>query len=466
MRRADDFSSPRADHRDQVEQMGDTGTDERPLEESVTGAQSGFASLLQTARGTVAALWEWLGLLVTLVTLPARLHMRRARPWSVRIGRRTRQPVLSEQNANDLLQRHRDLQDMQKIADLAAGFRSPESEFFGDPREVERLMRWLLEQNPPWLYVSRVLASAEQGSRGGRTDYLYREQNSRALQDVTLYVPDENWRDLPLSSLTMRPTRTLNEVWQARLLDQILPPEILVDRHARGEILVPVRNPNRQRLEFQAIERRMELETRAPVPIPIPVENGEGEGGQLLYFLLDYSGSMQGKSAVLAMAVIAAALRAHLGRPQTRYLFRRFAEELWPRQVEPPLQAGTVQEKDTLLDTILATGFNGSATHVNHALRVAVADIWNLRREEHLDASLLLVTDGKAEILESTRRCIQEARVKVHSVVVTPQKNESLEAMSESYTALNVCPELLPGRLSPASAGTQPGGARPRHYRI
>jgi hypothetical protein len=260
---------------------------------------------------------------------------------------------------------------------------------------------------------------------------------------LTLFVPDENWRDKPLSSRTLHPARNLQEVWQARLLDQVLPPEVLVDRCNRGEILIPNRHVTRQRLEFVRERRRVEVVTRKPVPVPIDIEGGSGKGGQLLYILLDYSASMQGKSATLALAVISAVLRANMGQAHTRYLFRRYAEmeEMWPRVVEPPVQARSLEEKDGLLDTIFSTNFNGSATHVNDALNIAITDIQNLRREEHLDAMLLLVTDGRAEILDSTKNRLRETQVKLHTVMVTTEANPGLTEISDSFTALDIRPD-------------------------
>jgi len=230
--------------------------------------------------------------------------------------------------------------------------------------------------------------------------------------------------------------------------------------------LIPIRQGARQRLEFRPEERRLEITVRKRVPIPIDMEGGSGRGGQLLYFLLDYSASMQGKSAALAMAVIAATLRANMGQRDTRYLFRRYAEELWPRTVEPPIQARTLAEKDRLLDIILSTNFNGAATHVNDALDVAVTDIQNLRREESLEASMLLVTDGRAEILESTRLKLLAAGVKVHSIMVVPEKNPSLEALSESFTALDISPDLTPTHGNVPASPVLPQPQSRRAFRI
>jgi hypothetical protein len=383
---------------------------------------------------------HWLARLARIVATLGPRRFRAAWPWHLWFGRFGASASLRKADIQKLLQRHRDLQDLQKIAGVAARFRLPESYFFADPAQVERLMVQILAANPPWLYVSRTLSGGEQGAEAHSREFVWREQVTRDVQDVTLFVPDESWRDQPLSTLTLRPARTLPEVWQARLLDQILPPKILVDRCQRGEILIPVRQGVRQRLEFHAERRRLEVIQRQPVPIPIETEGGSGRGGQLLYFLLDYSASMRGSSATLALAVIAAVLRANMGQRDTRYLFRRYAEEMWPRVIEPPLQARTLDAKDALFDTILATDFNGSATHVNDALDVAVTDIENLRREERLDASLLLVTDGRAEILESTRLRLRAAGVQVHTVMVTRAWNPGLEALSTSFTCLDIVP--------------------------
>jgi hypothetical protein len=379
---------------------------------------------------------------------------RRPRAWQLRIEPKMQPVALNQSDVDQLLQRHRDLNDMEKLALVAGSFRMPESNFFSDPRQVERLIRHFLEQNPPWLHVGQVLPGGEENETGGETqqEVVWRERVTREVQDVTLFVPSEIWRDQPLASLTLRPARQLNEMYQARLLDQILPPTLLLDRLTRGEILIPNRHRTRHRLEFEAQDRQLEVVVRKPVAIPIETEGAGGKGGQLLYILMDYSASMAGKSATLALAVITATLRANMGRRDARYLFRRYAQEdsLWPREVEPPLQARTLAEKDALLDTILATNFNGGATHINHALNIAVTDIESLRREEHLEATVLLVTDGRAEMLESTGLRLRAADVKVHTVMVTPEPNPSLQALSESFTALDIRPDGEPSGQEPA----------------
>jgi hypothetical protein len=387
----------------------------------------------------------FMSLFASLRSAARKRRVRMVRPWNLRIA--PRRPVARPSNmaeVNRLIQRHRDLKDAEKLAHLAAGFHTPESDFFANAEQVERLLRHFLEQNPPWLHLSRVLSGGEQGANEAGQEVLWREHVTREIQDVTLFVPDESWRDQPLASLTSRPARNMQEIWQASLLDQILPSEVLVDRLTRGEVMIPVRHGRRQRLEFRAEERRMETVVRRPVPVPIETEQAQGKGGQLIYFLLDASASMRGKHGTLALAVITAVVRANMGRGDCRYLFRRYAEQeaIWPSEMELPLQARTVAEKDALLDTMFQTNFNGSATHVNHALNIAAQDIENLRRNENLEASILLVTDGKAEILESTHTRLRGARIKVHTIMMTPERNDSMQAISESFTALDINPDL------------------------
>ena len=370
----------------------------------------------------------------------ARAH----RPWQLRVSSLTpQQPVnLHQRDVDRLLQRHRDLKDMDKLAQVAGSFRLPESDFFADPQQVEKLIRHFLDEDPPWLHVGKIQSGGEGSEQGheAKQEVVMRERVTRATEDVTLFVPRENWRDQPLASLTMRPARFLGEMHHARLLDQILPPTVLIDRMSRSEILIPNRDRVRHRLEFEAQQRQMETVVTQPVEVPIETEGAGGTNGQLLYILLDASASMQGKNATLALGVIMAALRANMGRRDTRYLFRRYAEEenLWPREVEPPLQARTAREKDAFLDTILETNFNGGATHVNHALNVAVTDVDNLRRTENLEAQILLVTDGKAEMLESISLRLRAGGIKVHAVMVTPETNPGLQALAESFTALDI----------------------------
>ena len=398
---------------------------------------------LQVLLAWLEILKAWLAFMAELAALLG-ARKSRERPWRVKIARRNQTVALSDKEIERLLQRQKDLKDLERLADAAARFKLPESDFFADPAHMQRLIHRILKENPPWLYVSRPLAGSENAGESQDKEVLWREQETREMQEVTLFLPDDNWRDLPLASMTMRPVKYLGEVWQARLLDQILPPEVLLDRMNRGEILIPVRNNMRQRLEFRTEQRWMEAPVRRRVPVAIEQEGSAGQGGQLLYVLLDSSASMRGGSATLALAAISAALRSNLSQRNSRYLFRRYAEqdEIWPGVIEPPIQARTIEEKDALLDLICATNFNGGATHVNHALDVAVSDIRNLRREEQLNAEILLVTDGRAEMLESTGLRLREAGVKLHSVMVAPEPNPSLAAISESFTMLDIGPDI------------------------
>ncbi len=384
-----------------------------------------------------AVVW-WLTLFAEMGKALNRKRLHQARPWQIKIKPRHGLAKQKPPQLDSLMNLHRSLDDFEKISSHARDFHSRESDFFADKKNVEEFIRCLIEKNPPWLYISRPLSGGEHGEEEQADEVLWREREVVSNEEVELFIPDESWRDLPLSSMTLRPTHTFDEVWRARLLDQILPAEVLVDRHNRGEILIPIHNFAHQRLEFRLERRNMELTIRKPVPISIPSEGGSGTGGQLLYILLDSSASMQGKSAVLAMAVIAAVIRANMGQKDTFYLFRSYAEELWPKQVAPPFVARSLQEKDALLDIILSINFNGVATHVNAALDVAVEDILHLKRDEHRDAGLLLVTDGRAEILESTRLRLRRAEVKLHTVMVTREYNPGLEAISESYTSLDI----------------------------
>jgi len=370
---------------------------------------------------------------------------RKPRSWRMFVAARESLEPISSSQQDRMLNRHRALGDLAKLADFSAQFRLPESDFFADPQQVERLITRLISENPPWLHVNRVLAGGDQGVEQHSQEFLYREQVVREYQDVEVFFPDDSWKDRPLSSLTVRPVRSLHEVWGARLLEQVLPPTIMLDRCSRGEIMVQLRDPIKQRLEFRKEFRRVEVVTHKQVPVPIETDAGSGTGGQLLYILLDFSASMRGNGAVLAMAVIIATIRAHMGQSSTRYLFRRYAQkdEMWPNRVERPLQAITLQQKDALVDKILATNFNGSATDVNDAITVATKDIERLRQTDNLDAEILLVTDGRAEMLESTRLNLLKARTRVHTVMVVPEPNPALERLSESFTALDIGPDTL-----------------------
>jgi hypothetical protein len=379
---------------------------------------------------------------------------RKPRPWRLFVATKESISRIPDDQRESMLNRHRALGDLEKLASFSARFQTPAGDFFADPRQVERLIDRLVSENPPWLHVNRVLAGGVQGKATHSVDYLYREQVVREHQDVEIFFPDDSWKDRPLASLTVRPARSIQEVWSARLLEQVLPPEMILDRCNRGEVMVQLRDPVKQRLEFRKEFRRIEVVTRRQVPVPIETDGGDGTGGQLLYFLLDFSASMRGNGAILAMAVIIATIRAHIGESSTRYLFRRYAQkdEMWPNRVERPLQAVTIQQKDAFIDRILATNFNGSATDVNDAIAVATNDIERMRQTENLKAEILLVTDGRAEMLESTRLNLLKTGTKVHTVMVVPEPNPALENLSESFTALDIGPDTI----EPATNGREP----------
>src|SRR2546430_1500704 len=80
------------------------------------------------------------------------------RPWRVKIGRRSQDVPLTDSEIRRLLQQQKELKDMDRLADAAARFRLPESDFFADPAQMERLILHILKENPPWLYISRTLA--------------------------------------------------------------------------------------------------------------------------------------------------------------------------------------------------------------------------------------------------------------------------------------------------------------------
>lgn len=74
-----------------------------------------------------------------------------------------------------------------------------------------------------------------------------------------------------------------------------------------------------------------------------------------------------------------------------------------------------------------------------------------------MEATILLVTDGRAELLENTHLRLREGRIKLHTVMVTPEKNPSLEAISESFTAFDIQPDQpLPNAPTPPPAVGEP----------
>jgi hypothetical protein len=71
-----------------------------------------------------------------------------------------------------------------------------------------------------------------------------------------------------------------------------------------------------------------------------------------------------------------------------------------------------------------------------------------------------------AEIMEGTRTRLLGARIKVHTILMTPDRNASMEALSESYTALDIHPDLPPGATPAAQSPVLPTVQPRRAYHI
>lgn len=150
---------------------------------------------------------------------------------------------------------------------------------------------------------------------------------------------------------------------------------------------------------------------------------------QILYLLLDVSGSMEGMPEVYATAVALAVLENSIKNEDIYYL-RPFDDGVFDLH-----KAENAEEGKTLKKVLLTTSFDGGGTEIEDALNTAMSDIVSAKESGKLisKAEILLITDGQDRVDENLmREKLEKSQVIVHSVLIG-SSSDSLRKISKTY---------------------------------
>ena len=406
-----------------------------------------FIGLLAAVALAVRAVWRRAGSflreLFGLFGLIQTVQKRHRRRWVLRVrGLETSEPDgLTDEEIARLLRRGAEFDDFAEITRMGARFRLPETDFHVTREQVEEIVRRILVARPPFLFLGRVPLRPEDAG-APRVERIRKRQVVHIQGPEMLLVPEPRpvrWAAAsPPGEQSVRPASGISELRRASLLDQVLPFRLQLERLSRGDVRVVEYVTETPNVEFVARERWVDYEEEREVDIEIEMESTDPNAPiQLIYFLVDRSASMKGMSAVHAMAVLAAIHRANLSRPAL-YLFRSFADRVDPPWTALPRRAETVEEREGLFETMLTLNFNGESTQTGWALDTACLDIDAARAEgrEIGLASIVLITDGRSDLLPRTIATVLKCGAPLHTIVVSRDRNPDLARISASYTLL------------------------------
>lgn len=215
----------------------------------------------------------------------------------------------------------------------------------------------------------------------------------------------------PADDIMIRPIGDLGEI------PQMLPSERISDHTTQV-----VRSVTGQALVMANIERR-------PVTEPI-IEPIFREGKQVLYLLLDVSGSMVGQQyggdwkmplwRGVSIFLIRRAQKEHAA-----FLLRTFADDV------SELEMAETEAAAKRVENLIRQQGDRGGTNIGLALRTAIADI---RREAYDQAELMILTDGEDDKFDasSVRQELDAANIKLHAVLLGTQ-NEALRRCADVY---------------------------------
>jgi uncharacterized protein with von Willebrand factor type A (vWA) domain len=146
---------------------------------------------------------------------------------------------------------------------------------------------------------------------------------------------------------------------------------------------------------------------------------------QVLYLLIDVSGSMRGSRNVYASGVALAFVRQAVTEGST-YFLRFFDHGI--------KQLNTVtneKEAEKMMDTLIRQPYSGGGTSISNALRTAVKDITS-DPEGFEKAEIMLITDGEDSV-DLSKKDLK--KIRLHSTVIEGN-NRDLEELSNSYVEL------------------------------
>lgn len=376
------------------------------------------------------------------------LFLPRRSRWYFRINGKPAQERLDPGRVGRYLARCEKLGDPEALERFAQGGVSSEPDFYPSRETVLELIRQILSAWPPFLDLGQSFPEESPVPHPARYECIKKRKKVLVTKAEVLLVPQTRKevyrRDVPPGNQGLRPARSLSELRRARLLDQVLPLPLQMERLTRGELMVVDYVDLRCWTELVPQEHLITREEERETEVWVELDNPEARNRHFLfYILLDRSASMRGRGATLALSALAATLRAQMDFPAV-YFLRTFAETVDPPSWEPPRRASTLQEREALFEWCFTINFNGYNTRTASALEVAVRDITSARgKDPSLEkAYILLITDGRSVIWEHTQRLIQDLKIPLHTVLVSRERARDLECISSSFTVLDGFPGL------------------------
>jgi hypothetical protein len=421
-----------------------------------------FSAFFERIRRTLGPLWTLFSEIMRLLFV-RKGKGAKIKPWML-IRRSKAKGAAEAPRATDdeirrLLERMEQLDDASQLSQRAVGFAGGGADYFAQPEQVREMVEALIRENPPFLHIAREAPAEDSGdSSQHETEYIERDTEVVVHEPYLLFIPQtgvecrESRR--PPGYPILRAAKTLSDLRAAPLLYQTLPEDLLIMRLLEGSVPVLAYREERKYMLFRPEERIVERRERRHLHVPVEIETGnEGKGTRLVYLLFDRSTSLvhncqpRGINAITELAVAVAMLRCDMGRPNARYYYRTFADRLDPIAKDPPLMAASVQEKDRMVQRLLATNFSGEATRTVEALEVAVDDINRIVESGELGEGVKprigLLTDGRCSLYSGIGAKLKRAGIEMDLVLIGRDASYNPELMRISSTVSLVDPELF-----------------------
>jgi hypothetical protein len=419
-------------------------------------------AFLARIRRTLGPLWQMASEILRLF-LVRKEGRAKIKPWM--LVRRSKakgeaaEPKASDEDIRRLLERMSQLDDAGRLSERAVGFQGDAADFFCRPNEVREMVEALIRENPPFLHIAREAPAEDSGDSCERqTEYIERDTEVVVREPYLLFIPqtgvEHRESKRPPGYPILRSAKTLSDLRAAPLLYQTLPEDLLIARLLEGSVPILAYREDRKFMLFRPEERIVERREHRHLHVPVEIETGaEGKGTRLIYLLFDRSTSLvhncapRGVNAITELAVAVAMVRCDMGRPNARYYFRAFADRLDPIARDPPMLACTVQEKDRLVERLMAMNFSGDATRTVEALEVAVQDIERIVASGELGEGVKprigLLTDGRCSLYGGIGAKLKRAGIEMDTVLIGRDAAHNPELMKISSSVSLVDPEVF-----------------------
>lgn len=244
---------------------------------------------------------------------------------------------------------------------------------------------------------------------------------------------------VPISSIVPEDDLEVQRIRQPNELLRIIPRQRLAEPRpliAKGLVDRSLRVLRFKRTELEEEVRHRAVRITKLVDEPYfeeyveQMELRREPSAQLLYFLVDGSGSMAGYGAILTAALVISVIRKGMDR-QSRFFLRPFDAE--PRK---ETRADTVPEKHEMIRRVCQESFSGGGTDILKALQAAADSIRSVRNNDER-AEILLITDGGDSFNRQDVYRITGEDVILHTVNVGAHLNASLQESSSTFVHLD-----------------------------